>query len=115
VNTGLREATASRPPDLVRVQELHARFHRTFTNAAAGPRLLGELNVLQPQAERYERVYTSGLVFAYEEALQEHDAIISALLAGDPDAAEDAVSRNWRGGAHRYGQAVAILGERGNW
>ena len=115
VNVGLREATAARPPDLVQAQELHARFHRTFSTAAAGRRLLAELDVLQPQAERYQRVYTSAMVFAYEDALEEHDAIIAALRAGDANAAEEAVSRNWRGGAERYRQVVTILGERGNW
>lgn len=115
LNADLREASASRPPDLVRAQDVHARFHRVFTAAGAGPRLLAELEILQPQAERYERVYTTAIIFAFEEALGEHEAIIAAIGAGDPDAAEDAVSRNWRGCAERYRQVVTILGERGNW
>lgn len=115
VNGALQQATAARPPDLVRAQELHARFHRLFSTAGAGPRLRAELEVLQPQAERYQRVYTSAMVFSSQDALAEHEAIIAALRGGEPDAAEHAVSRNWRGGAERYGQVVTILGERGNW
>jgi DNA-binding GntR family transcriptional regulator len=115
LNGELREASAARPPDLVRAQDVHARFHRAFTDAGAGPRLRAELDVLQPQAERYERVYTSAIIFAFEEAMAEHEAIVAALRAGDPDAAEDAVSRNWRGCTQRYRQVVTILGERGNW
>jgi DNA-binding GntR family transcriptional regulator len=115
LNEGLRAASAARPPDLVLAQDLHARLHRAFSLAAAGPRLRAELEVLQPQAERYERVYTSAVIFAFEESLEEHAAIIAALAAGDADAAEQAVSRNWRGCARRYRQVVTILGERGNW
>jgi DNA-binding GntR family transcriptional regulator len=111
----LRRASASRPPDVVHALDLHARFHRAFTASAAGPRLLAELDVLQPQAERYERVYTSAVVSAFDEAAREHAAIVDAVRAGDPDGAERAVARNWRGSAERYGQVVTILGERGNW
>jgi DNA-binding GntR family transcriptional regulator len=111
----LHGASASRPPDLVRALDLHVRFHRAFTTAAAGPRLLAELDVLQPQAERYERVYTSAVLSAFDESAREHAAIVDATRAGDPDGVERAVARNWRGSAERYGQVVTILGERGNW
>jgi DNA-binding GntR family transcriptional regulator len=111
----LHRASGSRPPDIVRAHDLHARFHRAFVTAAAGPRLLAELEVLQPQAERYERVYTSAVVSAFDEAAREHAAIVDAVRAGDLDGAERAVARNWRGSAERYGQVVTILGERGNW
>jgi DNA-binding GntR family transcriptional regulator len=111
----LHAASSSRPPDIVRAHELHVRFHRLCTTAGAGPRLLAELDVLQPQAERYERVYASAIVHAFDEASREHAAIVEALRAGDGDAAERAVQRNWRGSAERYGQVVTILGERGNW
>ena len=115
LNAGLRAASESRPPDLVGAQDLHVRLHRAFSLVCAGPRLKAELEVLQPQAERYERVYTSAVIFAFEESLEEHAAIIAAIAAGDADAAEHAVSRNWRGCARRYRQVVTILGERGNW
>jgi DNA-binding GntR family transcriptional regulator len=111
----LHAAASSRPPDIVRAHELHVRFHRICTAAGAGPRLLAELDVLQPQAERYERVYASAIVHAFDEASREHAAIVDALRAGDADLAERAVQRNWRASAERYGQVVTILGERGNW
>jgi DNA-binding GntR family transcriptional regulator len=111
----LRDAAAARPPDLVRAHDLHVRFHRTCSEAAAGPRLASELDVLQPQAERYQRVYTSAIVQASDEAAREHAAIVEAIRAGDQDATERAVARNWRASAERYGQVVTILGERGNW
>jgi DNA-binding GntR family transcriptional regulator len=111
----LHAASSSRPPDIVRAHELHVRFHRLCTAAGAGPRLLAELDVLQPQAERYERVYASAIVHAFDEASREHAAIVEALRDGDGVGVERAVQRNWRGSAERYGQVVTILGERGNW
>jgi len=111
----LRAAATARPPDLVRALDLHLAFHRAFVAAAAGPRLVAELEVLQPQAERYERVYAGAVVYAFEEAASEHDDIVAAIRAGDAEAAERAVARNWRGCADRYRQVVTILGERGNW
>jgi DNA-binding GntR family transcriptional regulator len=111
----LRTASASRPPDVVRAHDLHARFHRTFATAAAGPRLLAELGVLQPQAERYERVYSSAVVSSVDEAARDHAAIADALREGDADGVELAVARDWRGAVGRYAQVVTILGERGNW
>ncbi|HEY3383700.1 MAG TPA: GntR family transcriptional regulator [Vicinamibacterales bacterium] len=111
----LHQAAADRPPDLLRAQDLHACFHRTYATAAAGPRLIAELEVLQPQAERYERVYTTAIISAFDEAERERAAIIEALRRGDADAVETAVSRTWRGAVERYARVVTILGERGNW
>jgi DNA-binding GntR family transcriptional regulator len=112
---GLRAASAARPPDVVRAHDLHARFHRTFATAAAGPRLLAELDVLQPQAERYERVYSSAVVSSVDEASRDHAVIVDALRTGDADGAERAVALDWRGAVERYAKVVTILGERGNW
>jgi DNA-binding GntR family transcriptional regulator len=114
LNAELRAASEARPPDLVRAQDLHARFHRAFSGVA-GPRLRAELDVLQPQAERYERVYTSAVIFSFDESAGEREAIVEALRAGDPDRAEEAVARSWRGCTNRYRQVVTILGERGSW
>ncbi len=111
----LRAAAASRPPDVVRAHDLHVRFHQDCSRAAAGPRLLSELEVLQPQVERYQRVYTSAIVQDPDEAVREHGVIVEAVRAGDQDGAERAVMRNWRASAERYGQVMTILGERGNW
>ena len=114
-NEAIKAAIGAEPPDLVAAQDAHARFHRAYVDAAAGPRLKSELDVLQPQAERYERVYTSAVVHGLEDSLREHEAIIEAFRAADGDAAELAVARNWRGSADRYHRVVTLLGERGNW
>lgn len=111
----LAEAAAMRPPGVAAALDLHVRFHRAYTAGGAGPRLRAELDVLQPQAERYERVYASAVVAAFDESACEHEAIAAAIRAGDVAAAEEAVQRHWRRSAARYGQVVTILGERGNW
>ncbi len=111
----LHVAASSRPPDIAGALDAHVRFHRALTAAGAGPRLLAELEVLQPQAERYERVYAGAVVHAFDEAAREHAAIVDALRAGEADGAERAVQRHWRASAARYRQVVTILGERGNW
>ena len=111
----LGAAAAARPPDLVRAQDLHVRFRQSFVGAGSGPRLRGELDVLEAQAERYERVYTGAILLAFEEGACGRAAIVSAIRSGDADAAERAVAGHWRAAIGRYQQVVSILGERGNW
>jgi DNA-binding GntR family transcriptional regulator len=45
----------------------------------------------------------------------EHDSIIAAIAAGDPDAAQRAVQVNWRSAATRLSSVIARIGERGIW
>ena len=115
LNQELRSAIEGRPRELTLANELHLRLHRTYVEAAAGPRLRAELHALQPQYERYERIYTSVLVERFGESLLEHDAIVDSLRAGDAEATERNVVLNYRNGAERYQQVVAMLGERGSW
>lgn len=111
----LGEAAAARPPDLVRAQDLQVRFRQAFVEAGSGPRLRAELDVLEAQAQRYERVYTGAILLAAEEGASGRASIVAAIGRGDADAAEQAVAAFWRGAADRYRQVVSILGERGNW
>ena len=115
LNEDLRAAWQARPGRMRDAQDLHVRFHRTLDEAATGRRLSAELGALQPQVERYERVYTAALVNDFAEALQEHDQMIDAIIAGNPDAAERATVANWRRGSERYARIVRDLGERGSW
>ena len=110
----MRQSASARPPDLAQAHDLHVRCHRVITSGA-GPRLRAELDVLQPQAERYERVYTSAILLAFDESLAEHERILGALGDGDGDAVEAAVAESWRSAARRYHDVVTIFGERGNW
>lgn len=115
LNQQLRAAWKAGAQRVRDAQDLHVQFHRAFAEAAAGPRLLAELNAIQPQVERYERVYTAALAAEFRESLAEHELIVSAIASGDPDEAERAVVNNWRHGTERYAQIVRHLGERGSW
>ena len=48
-------------------------------------------------------------------SVTEHEVIIRALRAGDPDAAQQAVRTNWRNAAERLAAVIARAGERGVW
>jgi DNA-binding GntR family transcriptional regulator len=115
VNQGLLQVAGPQNLDERRAQDLHVRFHRIHVEAAAGPRLLAELDAIHPQVERYERLYTAALIRGIAESVREHGAIGEAIRSGDPDAAERAVGVNWRNGADRYEKVVAQMGERGIW
>jgi DNA-binding GntR family transcriptional regulator len=96
-------------------QDLHVQFHRAFVEAAAPRRLRSELDALQPQVERYERVYTGAIASEFSQSLEEHEAIAAAIASGDADLAERSVIDNWRRGSERYAKVVRNLGERGSW
>lgn len=115
LNAELREAWLAGAARVRDAQDLHVQFHRTFVEAAAGRRLRSELDALQPQVERYERVYTAALAGEFEHSLEEHAAIVDAIAAGDADRAERSVIENWRKGTLRYAKVVRNLGERGSW
>ena len=117
INGELRDASERSHLQVRHAQDLHIRFHRCCVEAAAGRRLRGELDALQPQVERYERVYTGALVLGHEfqAALREHDDLIEMIKRGDPDGAARAVATNWRNDAQRSVPIVAMLGERGIW
>jgi DNA-binding GntR family transcriptional regulator len=115
LNHHLHAATQMRPAQVGHVHDLHIAFHRAYVEAAAGRRLRGELDALEPQYERYERVYVTALIDKFGDSLQEHKAIVAAFRAGDQDAAERHVVANYRNGAERFQSVVTMLGERGNW
>lgn len=115
VNEELRDAWLAGAARVRDAQDLHVRFHREFVEAAAGRRLRSELDALQPQVERYERVYTAALAGEFRESLQEHGDIIDAIASGEADRAERSVIINWRRGTERYAKVVRNLGERGSW
>jgi DNA-binding GntR family transcriptional regulator len=115
INEDLRAAWQARPGRMRDAQDLHVRFHRTLDAAVTGRRLSSELRALQPQVERYERVYTAALVTDFAEALEEHDQMIQAIAEGDADAAERSTIANWRRGSERYARIVQDIGERGSW
>lgn len=95
--------------------ELDAAFHRAYVEAGAGPRLLGLLEGIKPQAERYARVYVNLLSDSVDTSVREHGAIAQAIEERDADGAQRAVEANWRGAAERLAGAIQQVGERGSW
>jgi DNA-binding GntR family transcriptional regulator len=94
---------------------LDTHFHRRYTEAGAGPRLLSLHDAIKPQAERYIRLYIAVLTEEIATSVSEHQVIVDAIAAGTPDAAQLAVQSNWRNAAGRLYRAIRTAGERGSW
>lgn len=93
----------------------HTAFHATHFDAAATPRLRNLYAAIQPQAERYRRVYITSAPRGLFGEVSEHLPIIEAIERGDGPAAQAAVQENWIAAAERMGQIVDRLGDRGSW
>jgi DNA-binding GntR family transcriptional regulator len=114
-NDGLLELARTRHSDANRIFELDLNFHRTIMEAGAGPRLLDFHNTVQPQAERYWRLYAGAIVDELDQSIKEHAEIMDGVLKGDPDRAELCIQANWEHGVKRLSRLIADLGERGSW
>ena len=118
LNERLRQLSAGTDLEAIRgAQDLDLQFHRCYEAAASGPRLLAKLRALHAQRERYVRVYTEALIHAHgvQDSLDEHDAILAAIRAGDGDAAERHANFNYRNALERYHRIVSTYGDRGSW
>ena len=90
-------------------------FHRLITHRGAGPRLATLHAAVEPQAERYWRLYASSIIQDLGISVQEHQSIIAAVESGEGDAVERGLQANWNNGAERLGHVIDIFGERGSW
>lgn len=108
-------AESRRRVTVTRIFDLDRLFHRTYVEGVIGPRLLALHSSIKPQVERYARLYISSLVDELPTSVLEHEAIIRAISAGDPVAAQRAVETNWRNAADRLTRVIAEHGERGSW
>lgn len=115
LNQEFGAAAAGAHPNHVRLQSLDEQFHGRYVEAGAGPRLAALHAAVKPQAQRYERLYVSMLVSQIPTSVAEHDTIVRAIRAGDPDAAQQAVRTNWRNAADRLESVIERAGERGAW
>lgn len=115
INEVYSERAGLDQPDFNRLFQLDTRFHRTYVEAGAGPRLRELHSSMKPQAERYIRVYIRMLTDEIPVSVREHDDIVAAIAAGEADAAERAVQANWRNATERLGEVIEDVGERGSW
>ncbi len=95
--------------------DLDREFHCLIVEAGAGPRLLALHRAVEPQAERYWRLYASSILHDLNLSVAEHQAIIEAVRAGDADTLEKALQMNWTRGWERLGKVIDVFGERGSW
>lgn len=96
--------------DYNRANDLDVAFHRKYVDVGGGPRVQALHAAVKPQADRYERFYTHGLLDQLDVSVSEHDAIVVAIARGDADEAQQAVETNWRNAIERFGRAVVPMG-----
>jgi DNA-binding GntR family transcriptional regulator len=95
--------------------DLDHEFHRLLLAAGAGPRLAALHRAIEPQTERYWRLYASSIIGELHVSAAEHEVIIAALVAGDADRLERALFVNWENGCKRLAKVIDLYGERGSW
>lgn len=95
--------------------DLDREFHRLVVEAGAGPRLLALHRAVEPQAERYWRLYASQILHDLKLSVSEHDSIIEKIRSGDGEGLEKALQNNWEQGWIRLGKVIDVFGERGSW
>jgi DNA-binding GntR family transcriptional regulator len=95
--------------------DLDRSFHRLVVESGAGPRLLAWHNTIEPQVERYWRLYASSIMNNLHSSIDEHNDIIRALTDGDADRMERSLQLNWENGRLRLGSVIDMFGERGSW
>jgi len=79
-------------PDPVRYQKADHKFHETLINSS-GNRILRKLNHI---GSVLIRTYPKGIILSYEESMNDHKKIVSALRERDPDKTEKLVREHSR-------------------
>lgn len=95
--------------------ELDRQFHAALVEAGAGPRLLALHRSVEPQAERYWRLYASSILHDLQLSVAEHATVIACVLEGDAGKLEQALQQNWTRGWERLSRVMDVFGERGSW
>ncbi len=114
-NNQLREILTAKDSHSAGIFDLDRNFHRSIIESGAGPRLLALHKSIEPQAERYWRLYASSIINDLHLSVAEHDEIIAAITAGDADRVERGLQTNWQNGSDRLARVIEIFGERGSW
>ena len=70
---------------------------------------------IEPQTERYWRLYASSIIKDLHLSVAEHEEVIRGIQTGDPDRVEAGLQTNWLKGSERLGHVIDIFGERGSW
>lgn len=114
-NGQLKEILKARPAHSGGIFDIDRDFHRTVIYAGAGARLLSLHKAIEPQAERYWRLYASSIINDLHLSIAEHEEIIQAITESDADRIEQSLQTNWENGSERLARVIDIFGERGSW
>ncbi|MEX2531674.1 MAG: GntR family transcriptional regulator [Gemmatimonadota bacterium] len=114
-NDQLRDVGTNGSADRMRFFELDSAFHKACVAEAGSPRLRRLHNAVKPQAERYIRLYVTALLDQIAVSVEEHEALLEEIRAGDPERAHRAMFLNWRNAGLRLDGIIASLGEQGSW
>lgn len=115
INNKLAQIAHDRGYNGPAIFDLDHEFHRLIVTAGSGPRLRALHRAIEPQTERYWRLYSSSIINELHVSVKEHEEIIEALLAGDADRLDRALCTNWENGCMRLAHVIDIFGERGSW
>jgi DNA-binding GntR family transcriptional regulator len=115
INEKLDTIARNRGYDGPVIFDLDHEFHRILVAAGSGPRLKAMHRAVEPQTERYWRLYASSIINELHVSVAEHKEIITALLDGNADQLERALCINWENGCKRLANVIDIFGERGSW
>ena len=105
VNSELHEAVGQDPPDVARFLDANRKFHEIITEAAHSPRLgqvLAQL-VEQPVVLRTARSYS---VNDLRQSARDHDELIAAFRASDPEWARAVMGSHLRRAFHTFADAA---------
>jgi DNA-binding GntR family transcriptional regulator len=115
INGQLLDITKSTPAAAGGIFDLDRSFHRLIVTSGAGPRLYALHSAIEPQTERYWRLYASSIIDDLHLSIEEHKEIIKAIAEGDADGVERGLKVNWENGSQRLARVIDMFGERGSW
>lgn len=105
INRDLKAAIEQPAPDVARFLEANRAFHEVIIDAAHSPRLaqlLGRL-VEAPVVLRTARTYSQGDL---QQSARDHDELVAAFAARDPDWARAVMGSHLRRAFHTFAKAV---------
>jgi DNA-binding GntR family transcriptional regulator len=111
VNRELKAAIEQSAPDVARFLEANRAFHEAIVDAAASPRLgqmLARL-VEAPVVLRTARTYSPEDL---RQSARDHDELIAAFAARDPDWARAVMGSHLRRAFHTFARAVGPAGDQ---
>jgi len=104
-----------RPAATGGIFDIDRTFHSMIVASGAGPRLTVLHNAIEPQTERYWRLYASSIINDLHLSIEEHEKIITAIEEGDANRVEKGLKVNWDNGCQRLARVIDMFGERGSW